>query len=78
MFFVYELNSTYSKAAKYSYPVYETLTTSDSLEDCLSMFFSHMEAGTNVIISPRKVYAGGLTTLDLYRKRLTAAYKYFI
>lgn len=78
MFFVYELNSTYSKAAKYSYPVYETLTTSDSLEDCLSMFFSHMEAGTNVIISSRKVYAGGLTTLDLYRKRLTAAYKYFI
>lgn len=57
MFFVYELNSTYSKAAKYSYPVYETLTTSDSLEDCLSMFFSHMEAGTNVIISSRKVYA---------------------
>ena len=55
MFFVYELNSTYSKAAKYSYPVYETLTTSDSLEDCLSMFFSHMEAGTNVIISSRKV-----------------------
>ena len=53
MFFVHELNSTYSKAAKYSYPVYETLTTSDSLEDCLSMFFSHMEAGTNVIISSR-------------------------
>ncbi len=24
MFFAYELNSTYSKAAKYSYPVYET------------------------------------------------------
>lgn len=78
MFFVYELNSTYSKAAKYSYPVYETLTTSDSLEDCLSMFFSHMEAGTNVAISSSKVYAGGLTTLDLYRKRLAAAYKYFI
>ena len=77
MFFAYELNSTYSKAAKYSYPVYETLTTSDSLEDCLSMFFSHMEAGTDVAISSSKVYAGGLTTLDLYRKRLTAAYKYF-
>lgn len=77
MFFAYELDSTYSKAAKYSYPVYETLTTSDSLEDCLSMFFSHMEAGTNVTISSHKVYAGGLTTLDLYRKRLTAAYKYF-
>lgn len=76
-FLVYELQSTYSKAAKYSYPVYETLTTSDSLEDCLSMFFSHMEAGTNVTISSSKVYAGGLTTLDLYRKRLTAAYKYF-
>lgn len=77
MFFAYELDSTYSKATKYSYPVYETLTTSDSLEDCLSMFFSHMEAGTNVTISSSKVYAGGLTTLDLYRKRLTAAYKYF-
>ena len=77
MFFVYELNSTYSKAAKYSYPVYETLTTSDSLEDCLSMFFSHMEAGTNVAISSSKVYAGGLTTLNLYHERLTAAYKYF-
>lgn len=78
MFFAYELDSTYSKAAKYSYPVYETLTTSDSLEDCLSMFFSHMEAGTNVAISSNKVYAGGFTTLDLYSKRLTAAYKYFI
>ena len=77
MFFAYELNSTYSKAAKYSYPVYETLTTSDSLEDCLSMFFSHMEAGTNVAISSSKVYAGGLTTLNLYHERLTAAYKYF-
>lgn len=77
MFFAYELSSTYSKAAKYSYPVYETLTTSDSLEDCLSMFFSHMEAGTNVAISSSKVYAGGLTTLNLYHERLTAAYKYF-
>ena len=76
-FLVYELQSTYSKAAKYSYPVYETLTTSDSLEDCLSMFFSHMEAGTNVAISSSKVYAGGLTTLNLYHERLTAAYKYF-
>lgn len=76
-FLVYELQSTYSKAAKYSYPVYETLTTSDSLEDCLSMFFSHMEAGTNVAISSSKVYAGGLTTLNLYHERLTVAYKYF-
>lgn len=38
MFFVYELNSTYSKAAKYSYPVYETHYKRQP-EDCLSMFF---------------------------------------
>lgn len=76
-FFVHELNATYSQAAGYSYPVYETLTTSDSVEDCLAMFFSHMEAGVNVPISSSKVYCGNLTTLQLYNKRLNAAYKYF-
>ena len=76
-FFVHELNATYSQAAGYSYPVYETLTTSDSVEDCLAMFFSHMEAGVNVTISSSKVYCGNLTTLQLYNKRLNAAYKYF-
>ena len=59
-FFVHELNATYSQAAGYSYPVYETLTTSDS-----------------VPISSSKVYCGNLTTLQLYNKRLNAAYKYF-
>lgn len=76
-FFIHELESTYSQAAGYSYPVYETLTTSDSVEDCLAMFFSHMEAGVNVPISSGKVYCGNLTTLQLYNKRLNAAYKYF-
>lgn len=76
-FFVHELQSKYSKAARYSYPVYETLTSSDSVEDSLAMFFSHMEAGTNVPISASKVYCGNLTTLNLYQARLSAAYKYF-
>ena len=76
-FFVHELQSKYSKAARYSYPVYETLTSSDSVEDSLTMFFSHMEAGTNVPISASKVYCGNLTTLNLYQARLSAAYKYF-
>lgn len=76
-FFVHELQSKYSKAARYSYPVYETLTSSDSVEDSLAMFFSHMEAGTNVPISASKIYCGNLTTLNLYQTRLNAAYKYF-
>ena len=76
-FFVHELQNKYSKAARYSYPVYETLTSSDSVEDSLSMFFSHMEAGTNVPISASKIYCGNLTTLNLYQARLNAAYKYF-
>ena len=76
-FFIHELENTYSQAAGYSYPVYETLTTSNSVEDCLAMFFSHMEAGVNVPISSGKVYCGNLTTLQLYNKRLNAAYKYF-
>lgn len=76
-FFVHELQSKYSKAARYSYPVYETLTSSDSVEDSLAMFFSHMEAGTNVPISASKIYCGNLTTLNLYQARLNAAYKYF-
>lgn len=76
-FFVHELQSKYSKAARYSYPVYETLTSSESVEDSLAMFFSHMEAGTNVPISASKIYCGNLTTLNLYQARLNAAYKYF-
>lgn len=76
-FFVHELQSKYSKAARYSYPVYETLTSSDNVEDSLSMFFSHMEAGTNVPISASKIYCGNLSTLNLYQARLNAAYKYF-
>lgn len=76
-FFVHELQSKYSKAARYSYPVYETLTSSESVEDSLAMFFSHMEAGTNVPISASKIYCGNLTTLNLYQARLNAAYKFF-
>lgn len=76
-FFVHELQSKYSKAARYSYPVYETLTSSESVEDSLAMFFSHMEAGTNVPISASKIYCGNLTTMNLYQARLSAAYKYF-
>ena len=76
-FLVYELQSKYSMNARYSYPVYETLVCSSSVEDSLTMFFSHMEAGVNVPISASKVYCANLTTLDLYRERLNAAYKYF-
>lgn len=76
-FLVYELQSKYSMNARYSYPVYETLVCSSSVEDSLTMFFSHMEAGVNVPISASKVYCANLTTFDLYRERLNAAYKYF-
>ena len=75
-FFIYELEKTYSRAHGHAWPVYETLTTSHDLEECLKMFFSHAEAGTNVTISSSNVYCAGLTTAELYSARLQAARKY--
>lgn len=75
-FFIYELEKTYSRAHGHAWPVYETLTTSHNLEECLKMFFSHAEAGTNVTISSSNVYCAGLTTAELYSARLQAARKY--
>lgn len=72
-FFIYELEKDYSNKNGYGYPVYETLMTSHDMEECLQMFFSHAEAGTNIPISIDYIYNHKLniSTQELYDQRLT-------
>ena len=76
-YFVEELKTRYSTSAGYTYPVYETLTTSDSVYDCLHMLFCHNVAGTDVRLSRYEHYAGGMSTQALFDDRLDAANDYF-
>ena len=75
-FAIQELKTIFSNENGYAYPVYETLTSSESIAECLQMFFSHAEAGTNVEIS-NAVYYGSRTTQELYDNRYAAAYGYY-
>ena len=74
-FFIYELEKSYSKENGYKYPVYETLMTSNNMEECMEMFFSHAEAGYNIPISDTYIYNHNfdITTQELYDMRLTYA-----
>lgn len=76
-YFVWELQEIYSEKSGYPYPVYETLTTSDSLPDCLYMFFCHNVAGTNVVLSYTNIYAGHTSTQALYDARMSTANYYY-
>lgn len=70
----HELETVFSSGNGYSFPVYETLANSNDIDECLRMFFSHAEAGTNVAISQDNVYAGHSTTYDMYLDRLNYAW----
>lgn len=76
-FFIYELQGSYSQANGYRFPVYETLMSSTNLEECLTMFFCHAEAGYDVEITTEGEYAQGTgSTKQLYDTRLTYATAY--
>ena len=72
-FFIYELEESYSQKNGYTYPVYETLMTSNDMQECLEMFFCHAEAGYDVPISSNYEYALGYNTQYLFDQRLTYA-----
>ena len=72
-FFIYELESSYSKKNGYTFPVYETLMTSNDIQECLEMFFCHAEAGYDIPISANYEYALGYNTQYLFDQRLTYA-----
>lgn len=76
-FAVHELETKFSGASGYRFAVYETLTSSESVEECLKMFFCHVEAGTDVPISDSYVYAGHSTTQDMYNNRLSYSWNYY-
>lgn len=76
-FAVYELKNTYSSESGYRYSVYETLRDSESIEECLKMFFCHAEAGTDVPISDTYVYAGHSTTQVMYDNRLAYSWGFY-
>lgn len=75
-FFIEELKTVYSQNAGYTYPIYETLTSNENVETCLSTFFCHAEAGYNVSISSGNIYNGVNSTYELYNQRVNAAYNY--
>lgn len=76
-FFIHELQSSYSKGNGYKYPVYETLTQSTDVTECLEMFFCHAEAGYNVTITDSGEYAAGTgSTAKLFGTRKTYATAY--
>lgn len=70
----HELKTLFSSNAGYSFPVYETLTSSGDIDRCLRMFFSHAEAGTDVPISADYIYAGHSNTYEMYMNRLNYAW----
>lgn len=70
----HELKTLFSSNAGYSFPVYETLTSSGDIDSCLRMFFSHAEAGTDVPISADYIYAGHSNTYEMYMNRLNYAW----
>lgn len=72
-YFIYELKESYSKENGYAFPVYETMITSNDLEECLQMIFCHDVAGYDVVISEDEIYAYGKSTQYLYDQRLTYA-----
>ena len=72
-FFIYELESSYSKKNGYTFPVYETLMTSNDIQECLEVFFCHAEAGYDIPISANYEYALGYNTQYLFDQRLTYA-----
>ena len=76
-FALYELQTKFSSANGYRFGVYETLVGNDSIEDCLTMFFCHAEAGTNVPISADYIYAGHTSTLDMYNTRLSYSNSFY-
>lgn len=76
-FFGYELHESYSQENGYAYPVWETLTTSDSVSECLYMFFCHNVAGVNVKLSYTDSYAGHSSTQELYDRRAATANHYY-
>ena len=70
----HELKTLFSSNAGYSFPVYETLTSSGDIDSCLRMFYSHAEAGTDVPISADYIYAGHSNTYEMYMNRLNYAW----